>query len=303
VGSPTNPTVDKFGRAVAKVDYSPAGPSNRTSFAFDHVQPPSIVYIQRDDVLVVQAATSQTNEVVTFNVRILQPDGRIEESQFILRPASARASVSLTLTVSEGYLISLAATASVAITRGQTFARAFINRAIFGATSPAQTIFADYVTTLVSSGYPNGRVLAPTEGPGWVYSVTRANPAAGQDWTITLPANTRWRIRTVFAQLLTSATVVNRNVSLAISGTANFALILGALATQTAGQQIQYTGLGLPPTAQASTALAGLPLPPDLVLASTTGSGHQLGSNTTAMQAGDQWSQINMLVEEWLDNV
>lgn len=303
MGTPANPTVDKFGRAIAKVDYSPAGPSNQVGFAFDKVQPPSIVYIQRDDVIIVQAATSQTAEVVTFNLRILQPNGRVEETQFTLRPLNTRATISLTLAVSEGYLISLAATATIATTRGQTFARAFINRPIFGATAPAQTIFADYVTTLVSSGYPNGRVLSPTEGPGNVFLFTSAIPALATDWIVNMPSNTRWKIRSINAQLNTSAVVANRLPGVGISQGGTTVYVANSTAQQAASANVNYSFVPLLPYTENTATQTFIPIPPDLLMSTSSGQASLIRSNTASLQAGDAWTAAALLVEEWLDNV
>jgi hypothetical protein len=303
MSTPANPTVDKFGRAIPKVDYSPAGPSNAVSFEFGKVQPPSIVYIQRDDVIICQAATSQTAEVVTFNVRILQPDGRVEESQFTLRPSNSRTSVSLTLPVSEGYLISLAASASVATTRGMTFARAYINRSIFGPIAPAQTIFADYITTLVSSGYPNGRVLAPTEGPGNVFLFSSSIPAVANDWTVNMPANTRWKIRSINAELDTSAAVANRLVGVAIQQGGSTVYLANAAGAQAASLFINYSFVPLLPYTENVTNQALIPIPPDLLMSTSSGQASLIRSNTANLQTGDQWHAAALLIEEWLDNV
>ncbi len=294
------------GRNQSPSDKTPApltGPSNVVSFEFQKVPPPSLLYIQRDDVLVLQAATSQASEVVTFNVRILQPSGRVEETQITLRPLSTRVVVTQTTTLSEGYLLSLASQGTTSFTRGQTFARASLSRAIFGGTQSAQTIFADYVTGLISSGYPNGRILAPSEGPGYVYGVTITQPAAGADWSVSVPVNARWRLRAWGAIFTTSVTVANRIVGATIAGSAGNFWRASAVVNAVASNPYRVTAGGIAPYAGLDPLNLTLPLPPDMVLAGPVGIGHLFGSSTTNIQAGDQWSSINALVEEWIDNV
>lgn len=303
MSTPANPTVDKFGRTIVKVDYSPAGPANQVGFEFSQVQPPSLVYIQADDRIICQAATSQTGEAVTFNLRILLPNGRIEEEQFTMRPANGRVTITQAFQVSEGYLISLSATASVALTRGMTFARAFINRPIFGASAPAQMIFADYVTTLVSSGYPNGRILAPVEGPGNIYMFNVANPVAGADWVQNVPNFARWRVRGWTAILTTSAAAGNRQVNATVNGGGANTWFGPALANVAASLGVAFSATGMSPYTPANTAFQQLPLPPDLVITGGSGIVQNVGTSTTGILAGDQWSGIHILVEEWLDNV
>jgi hypothetical protein len=287
-------------------DTTPApltGPSSAVSFEFQKVPPPSLLYIQRDDVLVLQAATSQAGEVVNFNVRILQPNGRVEETQIVLRPASTRVVLTQTQVVSEGYLLSLAAQSTASFTRGQTFARASISRAIFGGTQAAQVIFADYVTAFISSGYPNGRILAPSEGPGYVYGVTISQPAAGSDWSVSVPVNARWRLRAWGAIFTTSAVVANRIVGATISGSAGNFWRASAVANAVASNPYRVTAGGIVAYVGLDTLTLTLPLPPDMMLAGPVAIGHQFGSVTVNIQAADQWSNINALVEEWIDNV
>jgi hypothetical protein len=46
-----------------------------------------------------------------------------------------------------------------------------------------------------------------------------------------------------------------------------------------------------------------LPLPTDLYLNGAPAFSDVISSVTVAKDAGDQWSAIRLLVEEWLDNV
>src|SRR5262249_40653845 len=117
---------------------SPTAPANVTTFSLKDVPPPSIVYIQRDDKLVLQAATSVGSELVTFNVRLLLTDGRIQALQYQVVPAANQTTVSLTVDLAEGYIISVSAQASNAFARGFTYARVFLNRGAFGSGQPGQ---------------------------------------------------------------------------------------------------------------------------------------------------------------------
>jgi hypothetical protein len=287
-------------------DTTPAkltGPSNVVSFDFSNIPPPSMLYVQRDDLMVLQTATSQTAEAVAFNIRILLPNGRIEETQVSLRPANTRAVLTQTVQLSEGYLLSLSALASVAVTRGQTFARAFLNRPIFGVNQPAQTIFADYVTTLISSGYPNGRILAPTEGPGWVRQFQQAAPAAGAEFVVTLPANVRWKITCFGIALTASAAVANRNVTVNIAQNAFNEYISTNAVSITAGQVVSLLFAPLTPTTSVITTNQYIAIPPNLTMSSLGSGASLIFSSTQNLQAGDQYGPCTFLLEEWLENV
>jgi hypothetical protein len=282
---------------------SPTAAPNAASFAEQSIQPPSALYVQRDDVLILQAATSQVAEVVTVNIRLLRVDGSIVPMQFQLRPLSTRAVITLPATMAEGWLLSLSATAAVATTRGQTFLRAFISRGAFANSVPGQLLIADYVTTFIGAGYPGGRILAPTEGPGLITTFFPTPSGAGLDFQVVPPPNTRWKVRSIFANLITSATVANRNVQIVVVLGASISWQAGALAAVTAGQTVSFAFGAIPPYASVIATDQIVPLPPDLFITQQGAVLIKIGGQTVNIQAGDQWNSVAALVEEWLDNV
>lgn len=277
--------------------------SSRISFAFQGVQPPSILYVDVDDNIVISAASNQGGETVTVNVRMLLPDGRIEDMQYLVSPASTRAVSSTRQRLAQGYIISISALALVANTRGQTFARISIQRSASGSGQPAQMLFADYVTTLATSAYPNGRVLAPTEGPGWIHGTAQSPPAAGADFVFNSANNQRIKIRSVLIPFVASAAVANRQVEIEILHNTNIVMRLSAPANITAGQTAFVNLLPLDPYVGILTNDFIIPIPLELAFGGFTGGVGTLQSVTTGIQAGDQWGSLNMLVEEWLENV
>lgn len=299
MGSPTNPAVDKFGRAIAKVDYSPAGPANDVSFLFKNTVPPSNLYIMRDDQLQVNVATSQSGEFVTVNARILEPSGNIKDNQFIVAANGNRVPVSKVFALAEGYLLSLSAVANNAFTRGQTFVRVIINRGASGTGQAAQLLLADYVQTSVSAGYPGGRVLHPLEGPGNMTTAVMTNPGAGADWTISNPGNTRWRISSLNGVLTTSAVVANRDVQLQVLQSGVLVWVGQATAVIAASTAANVSAAGLPSTPTVLATDIFLPMPPALILG-TNGTVRVVTAN---IQAADQWTNMFISVEEWLENV
>jgi hypothetical protein len=298
---------------------------NTTAFNTTSVGPPSSLYIQRDDVLVVQASSSSASEVVTINGRLLlanmprggQPDNAaidpniaaaastsvIVPIAMTIRPGATRTVTTQTFQLAEGYLLSLGSLAAIAITRGQTFVRAFISRGGSALIQPSQLLFADYVTTQIGAAYPNGRVTAPIEGPGFVYLFAGTNPGAGANWSVSVPANARWRVRSIGALLTTSATVINRQVGLHIAVGGNIVFTGAASVAIPANTPAVVTAVALNPFAPLDTTRIYLPLPPDLYLTGASGLVQTISSEATNLQAGDQWSSINLLVEEWLDNI
>jgi len=117
-------------------------------------------------------------------------------------------------------------------------------------------------------------------------------PAAGADWSVTVPAGKVWRLVSVQATLTTAVAVANRSPRLIVGdGDATF--------------------LTIPPVAVQAASLAGVfdwlehgsayTTAPDQVLslpALVLEAGWTVGTSTTAIQAADQWSAQQLLVLE-----
>jgi hypothetical protein len=284
-------------------DYTPAAQSRVVTWNLKRVPPPSPVYVDVDDNLVVNAASLVANELVTVNYRVLRAaDGVIVRQQLTVKPLNSNGGIGQQVQpLAEGFLLSLSVSASQAQTRGQTFVRIFIGSGAFGAGAPSYQLMADYVTNQMAPGFPNGRVVSPVEGPGWIHTRTQNNPTAGHDWGITSQPPGRFRIVSLTAALTTSAVGGNRAV---------FLQLLNDSAT-TAG--LFYSGVGQAPSVAVTYTWSSAP-----VATQTTGSSvvpvgipvlgilkapESVQSQTAGIAAGDQWSFITMIVEEWLDNV
>lgn len=124
--------------------------------------------------------------------------------------------------------------------------------------------------------------------------VSATTPAAGADWSLTVPAGHLYELLTVWAKLTTDANAANRSVVLGVSdGDATF-LQLPPPALQTASLAYDYAWAqhgadhgGAPGQA---IGLPRLVLEPGWVLSVTTAN----------VQVGDQWSQPKLLVLDTL---
>lgn len=292
---------------------------NVVTFGFDKVSPPSSLYIQRDDVLILTATSALANEVVNFTVRIMltaapspgQPDqpstapaaqsakagNNIVLDVQSIQLAAARTFKAISIQLMEGYLLNVSATATLAVTRGQTYCSAFIKRSAAGG-PPAQVgLFADYCTPDFLAIYPNGRSLSDVEGPGWSHSVLIANPAAGADWTFTAAAGQRASVKSFSAVFTASAAVGNRNMTLILDDGVNTVIQISALISVTAGQVVGLNGTTFNQPAGVVTTILPISFPPNLFLEP----GWRFRTFTNNIQAADQWSGIALAVEEWLD--
>jgi len=139
-------------------------------------------------------------------------------------------------------------------------------------------------------------------GQGWpddqgqLKLYTTANPAAGAEFTYTVPTGLRWRVIGITARIVTSIAVGNRLPTVVLNnGSADF-LILPAGGIITASMTRDCTWLsGVSGYAAGSYVTGGLPVP--LIV----GPGYVIKSVTEAIQTGDDWAAANLIVMEWPD--
>jgi hypothetical protein len=263
------------------------------------VQPPSNVYIEINDILIVAAASSATNEVVTFSYRFLRSDGALINGQFTLAVPTLRVIATRIEPLAEGFLLSASCKAAIATTRGVTFVRAFLSNPALGAGQPSNMLMSDYITTAMAPAHPNGRVLSPVEGPGNPYMVQIANPGLGAEWATQVPINARWKLTHGYAQFTTGAPAGNRTPGIIIfnGGFANFIGFGENNIGPGTVANVGYSSVRNAPAGLTSSAWA--PMPIDTV---TLGF-NVIQSRTLGLNAADSYAGVQIGVEEWLDNV
>lgn len=126
---------------------------------------------------------------------------------------------------------------------------------------------------------------------------TRAvsQPSAGSDWFLRAPGNAWLRVVSLVATLVTDATVMDRRVRLVAGDRSN--RWWGAISSvaQAASATVEYGAYEGADTGGSATLALTLPLPTGGLLLRP---GHQLESVTLNLQAGDQWSLVNALIDE-----
>lgn len=133
---------------------------------------------------------------------------------------------------------------------------------------------------------------------GRLVNVAVATPAAGAEWSHVVPAGKRWRVRSITQRISTDATVANRQVGVVASAGAVQFAAANMQFNVTASSVIKFfipAGQG---DASFRTNLGNLSAPsafPDVDLVA----GETIGSVTVALQAGDQYDQVVLRVEEW----
>ena len=128
---------------------------------------------------------------------------------------------------------------------------------------------------------------------GRMASLFSADPAANTEIAVTVPAYATWRVMGATATLVTSAAVANRLVTLIVDDGANELFRVNAAVTQAASLTYSYSFA----SAVSDTVVPGNVVKlPQLIIKS----GYRIRTLTTNLQAGDDWSAMRLLVEEWV---
>ena len=134
--------------------------------------------------------------------------------------------------------------------------------------------------------------------PGIRHVINVPSPAVGTDWSITVPGGKQWRLTGGSAVLTTGVTVSNRNMGVQYwtQGIISYFNFNGsALAASSSG-----TAVFCPATAIDSIvtdgSYYGVPINPTWIA-----SGDNIQSYTVNLKPVDQWSAINLVIEEiWI---
>jgi len=310
---------------LAPDEFKSSAPSTVVTFANQNVSPPSSLYIQRDDKLVIGGMTQAgVPEVLTVTARLLLPNAppvgqpstppgsaplvaqlagnNILTIQATLNMPVALTSYALPINLAEGYLLSLTVTCAQASFRGQTFAKVMIARSVVNTQPQSLSAFllADYVANNFPIGWPNGRCISSIETPGYIPLLTAGNPGVGSDFVYTSPANTRSRLKSFSAKLTTSATAGTRGVAIGAKDVSGNILFLSpAQSTQAASLALTYSGIQGSPAGVANATAVTITIPQDFIIEAQS----VLFSSTAGLLAGDQWSAIVLCLETWLESV
>ncbi len=292
-----------------------------TTFKFMGVEPPSPLYVLRDDVLTLQALSLNPGaiETVTFNTRFLrvpevqggQPSGQgqpagvggvvdygiIDTGTDVINLGLGPTASAISRTLGEGYLLAVAAVCASASLRGQTFVRVTLRRAGGALINTAQVLLGDYIIAGAPGGWPYGRALSTFEGPGWHRSVQVANPAAGADFIMTTPAFTQRTVTSFSAVFTAAAAVASRNINIIVDDGANIVWQDDVSAAVTATQAVTINGAQTAATVGIVATTLFVVLPPGLKLEV----GWRVRSSTAAIQGADQWSAIWFNVEDLIE--
>lgn len=260
---------------------------------------PSAVYMRIDDNLRVTAYNALASVTLNIRSRVLSLDGTIQASDDRLVPSTARAASSLVLVTDEGWLLGGEVFVSGAAPLvGQTYVVVEVVRGSSGAVTPLQVIAAGYATAKMPLVFPSSPIASSLDGVGALRSITGTTPGAGVDISESVPTGARWELLAFHALLTSAVAAANRVVQLTLDdGTTIYARVSNQQ-NQAASLAWRYSwAAGVPLLNPGNLLVVHGTLPVNLRL----GAGHRARTATTAIQAADQWSEVQYLVREWIE--
>ncbi len=277
--------------------FEPAPPPGPVSFAHRGLQPPSRVYVESSDILVILALNQAFQTTLTTRVRLLRADGQIVGMEFTdLLPVGASRTVG-SHRLTQGFLLSLVCTVDVTgVDTGGPGVIVGLQRD----SVPVPTFFDVLLQGPVFQFFPLAWPQAPLrrfrDQPGRIRDFLAPNPTVATDFVVSPPITLFWRLIGFRATLVTSATVATRTVNFNIRDQqGNTSWDVFARTGQTASTVIIYYAYPLPSIPVDATTKIYMPIPPGLILTEIG----VIESSTQNLSPGDQWTAITIYVEEW----
>ncbi|HYL64441.1 MAG TPA: hypothetical protein VE077_17645 [Candidatus Methylomirabilis sp.] len=266
------------------------------SFLQNNVPPANFLFFHKDDSLAWGLLSNVAGMSVRMQYRYLTPKGEIKEGQLIILTIVGNQANAFS--IGEGWLMSvgfqiIAGNSAGAWAYIQLAVSHNFNTGVFF--SDHGLLWSGYVSGVGAAGWPGTAPKEPTDGAGFLRSITGTIPGAGADLSESVPANRRWILPMFTASLVTSAAVANRGVAFTIDDGVNILYAVGVPTVQTASSTVRYllTSTGVRSTAAETDQLVPIPNLTSLK------NGYRIKSVTANLQAGDQWSAPQYLAIEW----
>lgn len=250
-----------------------------------------------DDNMRVTCVNTVANLTVNIHTRRVNRDQSVTADTPSFSPPSDRTVVTFDIPLAGGYVTNLSCFATGApILKGQCFVIVQMIRGLNVSATLLGTLLAGYITATQPVGWPGSPIESSTDGEPVVRTIVGTTPAAGAEWTETVPTGARWELIALHQHFQTSATASNRVPNLEFRAGAN-KLWSTALDTAQAASRASdyYFSQNLPFQARASGQLLDVPLASQVRLLA----GQVFGSNTDVLQVGDQYSAPIYTVREW----
>ncbi len=263
------------------------------------VQPPSNLYVFRDDQLFVRSQSAFASVALFLRARLLTPAGEIVTLEYSHTTSDTiRAPLLTTHKIPEGFLVGLTVhTSTTLFARGDVYVVCGITRGGDAPGAITQILAADYIEGVKGPSWPAGPIRSSIEGPGLLSGVQQANPLGGVEFEVTIPDRSRVRLISGFFTLVTDANVADRRVTFEYLADGLVVCVAVAEVVQTASTTRFYT---LAHWGTGTGSLDGRILvnwPSNLIMPG----GDVFRTATFNFQAGDNWGRPLWFQEEWLE--
>jgi len=202
--------------------------------------------------------------------------------------------------------------------RGQAFFEAEINRGAYNM-HQGVTLIKQYLEPSghlswpignVASGKVDGqgyyRIISTTCTVGTCSAGTFADSSgttlgAGEDWVLTVPAKTHWKFIGARGVFTTSATVATRQVQFGLDDGVTTFYSIWSTGSQAASLTHVYNLAGIGSNFTITPAAGAIQDYVTIPSGTRLTAGWRIRPITTAIQAGDVWSALTVIVEEWIE--
>jgi hypothetical protein len=241
---------------------------------------------------------SAAGVVLTLTGQMLTLEGDIRPFVFTHTPNTNRAAATTIFSCGGGWLIDAQITASSGtVVRGQCFARLEVIQGREGGVQSLGTILQGYALTNHALAFPGSPVINSTDGRGLLRSITGTDPALGVEISETVPTNARWLFRALRYTFVASAGVATRVSHVFFDDGATVFLDAETGTNITASQTFIFMYAAYGYAMSSNIGVVGGAIPADLFMAA----GWRVRTSTQSIQAGDNYSAPQLLVEEWIE--
>lgn len=261
------------------------------------VGPPASLYVTLDDVILFQGWAALASTPVRLSIRMLNPNGEVKPSFYIINVAANGVTATLkSITNLEGFILSMSAEVLTGLA-GAVWVNVVIQRGVgTGDATQGLNLLQGYPSLTDTLSWPQAPPVKSIDNRGLANVVAVANPAAGADYSIIVPAGVNWLVRSIRFQLVTAVAAGNRFVELRVDdGAGNIFADISGGTVQAASLTFLYTfAAGLPVSANNNVFTNGLPAEMRLP------GGFRIRTVTTAIQAADQFSGCALELETFI---
>lgn len=290
-GAFSTPGVDpKF----VPTDFVPRPAAPLVTFKTKDTEPPSTLYVSQEDSLQIRVFSYLAGQSLNVLLRTLRPDGTVFETSQNFPLAAVQTLQTFQVNLEEGYLLGLlvAYNATGAAPHTNWIAVNLLRN------GSVQVLVSGQLTPGAFLGWPGGPMLMPRDGAGVIRSITGSTPAAGAEINEVVPTNLRWNLLAFRYSLTTAVAVANRESNLTMDDGVNIFVTDVSSFTQAASLTETYAWMQNVQRQQGAQAtVLTLPLPAVLLEG-----GFRIRTSTTNLQAADQYTAPQYLVQEWFDN-